>query len=74
MVRVKANQLRGKKKEELLKDLEEQKNELSALKVIFFVRVTLFYNLNNFRLPKSPMELLENYQRFESCVKTSLES
>lgn len=33
MVRVKAHQLRGKKKEELVKELEEQKNELASLKV-----------------------------------------
>lgn len=33
MVRVKTQSLRGKKKEELLKDLEDQKNELASLKV-----------------------------------------
>lgn len=35
MVRVKTQNLRGKKKEELLKDLEDQKNELASLKVNF---------------------------------------
>ncbi|KAI1718046.1 ribosomal l29 protein domain-containing protein [Ditylenchus destructor] len=33
MVKVKTNQLRGKKKEELLKDLEDQKTELASLKI-----------------------------------------
>uniref|UniRef100_A0A915EQP2 Large ribosomal subunit protein uL29 n=1 Tax=Ditylenchus dipsaci TaxID=166011 RepID=A0A915EQP2_9BILA len=33
MVRVKTHTLRGKKKEELLKDLEDQKTELASLKI-----------------------------------------
>lgn len=33
MTRVKTRDLRGKKKEELLKALDEQKNELASLKV-----------------------------------------
>ncbi len=33
MARVKTQELRGKKKEELLKMLDEQKNELASLKV-----------------------------------------
>ncbi|MFH4976909.1 hypothetical protein AB6A40_003618 [Gnathostoma spinigerum] len=34
MVRVKARDLRGKKKDELLKQLEEQKTELASLRVL----------------------------------------
>ncbi|VDK25031.1 unnamed protein product [Anisakis simplex] len=37
MVRVKARDLRGKKKEDLTKQLDEQKTELASLQVVSFV-------------------------------------
>lgn len=61
MVRVKTNQLRGKKKEELIKDLDEQKNELASLKVTFLIIFLFALTVYVFNLTRKLLKFFFNF-------------